>query len=375
MPSYFVAATPGALGRAVDLGRKPVGTGWRGWLPAICLAFLPACGITAAPVVRVADGVEVEGRAVSPQAYEHYARGLWREAARDDAGALVEYQHALAEDPNAAELLARVGAVQCRAAKSARDRSAKAGQLQLQRALRSDPRHAGAWVAQARCLAHLRQPEPALSAILRAAQLDSNSESINALVVEFAQTAGDVALLRRWLDAWVVRRPAQRSAWEKLQQFAERSGDLGRERLALAALAELGRAPSSMAQLERALSRDDPTAAGSAANALRLRAGELAARAMRAGASSVARQHAERVHAADPDDEDAWVTLLTLADHAQDSALLDQLLRHPASDAATLSSAGGELWSELLERRVGAEARRAWEAAHATPRPASNRRE
>ena len=88
------------------------------------LSFLLAgCGLGAGTVTRVSNGVAVEGRYVPPEAYAAYAKGAFLEARGDDAAALAQYRLALDHDPDAPEILARLGAVQCRLSARAGDGS------------------------------------------------------------------------------------------------------------------------------------------------------------------------------------------------------------------------------------------------------------
>jgi tetratricopeptide (TPR) repeat protein len=314
--------------------------------------------------VRVADGIEYESRSLSPEAYEHFARAQLREAAHDDAGALVEYERALAEDSGAPELLARRGAVRCRLARRVDDAWAQRAKEDFARAVHSDAHSASAWLEIAHCAARFQRQAEAFSAIRRAAAADPESAAIARAFVSYAERVGELALARRFSDAWVVRRPSERAAWLSLAEFAQRTHDLARARAARSALAELGEsAESNERALTRALARDDAPEAGRVALALNLRSGELAARALRAGAYRTAKTVAERVHAADPSDADAWVSVLTLADLERQPERLATLLHEAPPEVDSLSAAGRALFGELLARLVGDDAERAWLAS------------
>jgi hypothetical protein len=213
------------------------------------------------------------------------------------------------------------------------------------------------------------QQERAFSAAKQAASLDPSSESANLLVLTTAEATSDLAFARRWADAWVARQPSEPGAWRALLAFAHRTKDLGRERLALSQLEELGLPLASSARLARALQKDDFAAASAAATALGLRGGELAARAVRAGAYSTARHHSERMRAADPTDADSWVASLALAELELNFVEFERLLREPAPQSG-LSASARELLAALLARIAGEDASNAFTSATPNAPPA-----
>ncbi|MGC4092356.1 MAG: hypothetical protein QM756_31640 [Polyangiaceae bacterium] len=97
------------------------------------------CALNGGAVTRVADGVEAEGRPVSATAYAYYSRGVMLEGRGDRSGALREYQQALGQDPNSAELHARVGNAECSLSESAGDAAALRAEQSFTRALQLDP--------------------------------------------------------------------------------------------------------------------------------------------------------------------------------------------------------------------------------------------
>ena len=338
-----------------NLGIKPqavIGVVW-------VMGLASGCVLRSAPVARIADGVEYSGRALTPQAYEHYARAELRVAANDDASAIVEYERALSEDSDAAEVRAKLGAAQCRSAGGAAEAMARTAETNLREALEQDPHSATAWLETARCALRFGQPERAFSAAKQAVSLDPSSENANSLVLTTAEASSDLAFARRWADAWVARQPNEPGAWRALLAFARRTKDLGRESLALTRLEEFGEPLAASTRLSRALLKDDFAAASVAATALGLRGGELAARAVQAGAYSTARHHSERLRAADPTDADSWAAALALAELERDFAEFERLLREPAPDSA-LSASARELLSALLARVAGEDARAAF---------------
>lgn len=338
---------------------------------ALALALVSACATRPSVVTRVADGVVHEGRFILPEAYSAYALGAQLEARGDRRGALTAFELALAADPDAPEILTRIGRLECHRARAPSHPSAKRAAKAFQTALRIDPNHSMALAEMARCRARLGDPQNALRAALAAARVDPDSLETQLLVADLAETAGEVDLARRWLDALVTRSPDSRAAWLGLAAFADRHADRGREIRAVRALGGLG-APSSPAARQQAL--EDALAAGDLARArraavlLRVPAGELAARAALVGAWKIAREQAELMLAADPTDTDAWIALLAVEDMSRNARAWAKTLAAAPDDPATVPSpAARQLQGELLERHVGPEARRAWDAALGAP--------
>nr|PZN26615.1 MAG: hypothetical protein DIU78_07290 [Pseudomonadota bacterium] len=103
----------------------------------------------------------------------------------------------------------------------------------------------------------------------------------------------------------------------------------------------------------------DLSAARRAAVRLRLTPGRLALRAALVGSIAIARQQAELVRAADPDDVDAWVAALLVADLERDSVAFAELLRHLPTAATPPSADALAALHEIVSRRTGSERARA----------------
>lgn len=311
----------------------------------------------------MADGVVHEGRFISPDAYSAYARGAWLEHRGNLAAALVEYEAALEADRHAPEVLARIASANCRLAKAPTDRHAKRAARALDDALDLDPASSLALAESARCHLRFGRRREALHSALAAARVDPESLPLQLLVIDSAEAAGDVALARDWLDALVTRTPGSRLAWLRMGLFAKRHADLGRALRAADALAGSSTVADAT-ELDRALDSADLPAARAYAIELRIGPGELAARAALRGAFSAAREQAELVLAADPTDTDAWLALVAAQDlTAETPGERSPLKRAPLAPAGPPSPSARRLHAELLERIVGPEARRAWEAA------------
>lgn len=329
------------------------------WLGALLLG---GCALGPSRVTRVADGVAQQGRFIAPGAYGAYARGAALEARGELGQALVAYDSALAQDEDAAEILLRIGAVSCRLAEKATDAAGRRAEAALGDALRREPELSTAWAERARCHARFGRRAEAFAAARTAAFYDPESAPVQLLAVQYAETHGTLEFARRFLDALATRSPDSRAVWQAMAQFAARHGDAARRHRAEAALARLG--VQGAGALERALLARDLPEARRQATALRMRPGELALRAALAGAWAPAREQAELVLAADPGNADAWITRLVAADLAEDDAAFpDWLASAPAGPFEAPSAAAVRLLAELIGRRAGTDARRAWEDA------------
>jgi tetratricopeptide (TPR) repeat protein len=335
----------------------------------VCLLFalgsVGGCALSAGPVTRVADGVERDGRPVSEEAYAYYARGVAFETKGDAGAALSSYRAALREDPDSAELYARVGSVECGRSLAAGDEAARRAQESFARALELDPTSSSAWSLSARCAARGSRHREALRAAQKAVEFDPSSVAFSLLVVEYAEAVGDLPTARRWLDGLLASAPTSREALRASAAFAKRHGERGRQLSAERTLAERFADTDDGEALHAALARADLRAAQRAALRLRIPTAELALRAARESRASLASETAELALALDPNDSDAWIAALAAADLGGDRARVDQLLDESPPLPSPASPLGLELLSELLARLAGDDARAAWEHGHA----------
>jgi hypothetical protein len=187
------------------------------------------------------------------------------------------------------------------------------------------------------------------------------------LVLERQERIDEAA---RWLQGLVVRNPTSVEAQEAMAAFAERTRDDARRDAAERALAELGartnrktlasKARTSVADVDAAIARGAFDEARRLAIRARVSSGALALRAAAVGAASFARTQAELVLAADPGDADARVAAAVAADLLRDDDALERATTAVPSSRAPLSPLAGLLMAELLERRVGPAAKKAW---------------
>jgi hypothetical protein len=371
------------------------------------------CACSQATVVRVIDGREVAGRFVSARAYALYARGAESEARGDLEDARAEYLAAGEEDGENAEIWTRIGAVSCalgRAddARQAFDRAAEHGDdyepLHRERAL----------CALAQAPLGKEAAAAALAEAGRALALDPDSEQTALLYARAAEAAGDPALAERVLRELVVRAPGRVAGWRALRDFAERRGDAPASARAARALtllaaeeppgtalagaadarvallakppqdgapgtaasapgvpsaspsaspagpASSGPAAALLDDVDAAIARDSLGDARSAAKRARLPPAELAVRAAALGKATLAKAQAQLVHLADPSSSSAAIALAVAADLSRDAAGVTDAFSDAAALTTPPSPLARLLLAELLLRRTGRDAARAY---------------
>jgi hypothetical protein len=92
----------------------------------------------------------------------------------------------------------------------------------------------------------------------------------------------------------------------------------------------------------------------------RLSSGALALRAAAVGAATFAKEQADLVLAADPSDSDARVAAAVAADLLRDDDALARAMIDTSAGRTPLSSLACALMAELLDRRIGPDAKKAW---------------
>jgi hypothetical protein len=152
--------------------------------------------------------------------------------------------------------------------------------------------------------------------------------------------------------------------------FAERTHDHERKAAAELALDQIGahasqrhagkKARTTLADVDAALARGAFDDARRLALAARLSSGALAVRAAATGAAAFAKDQAELVLAADPQNGDARVAAAVAADLLRDDQALLRTMVDATRPGPPLSPLAGLLMAELLDRRVGPDAKRAW---------------
>jgi len=366
----------------------------RGLRLGASFALALACGCAAAPgtVTRVVGGRTLEGRFVSPQAYELFLRGAIAEESGAVDDALAAYESVARGDPADPEPLARIARVRC--AKRPDDPQAR---VAIERALALDPDYGPAFAARATCsfavtgdvqrAAHFepKNLELQLAAATADGSLSRGAETLVAITSAFRTSAaawealaswgtthGDPALaVRAWIE--LVRLAPSRAGLA--QHAAEELAGMGELALArrvavavVSARADAARggapAPSPLVArlaVDEALLRGDDAAATLRATLGRLAMDEVAARALRHGQLDLAEALATRSLAAEPASAGARVVLRTVA-----------LLRGrvappmpPRADAASVSTFACYMQLRVLADRLEAGATR--DAASAFP--------
>jgi Tfp pilus assembly protein PilF len=342
----------------------------KGVLRTLWLVVPVAAGCAgSASVTRMVAGHRVEGRFVADEAYAAYLKGVVLETQGQVDAAMAAYGEAIEHDPDSAELWTRLGALRCAdAAKSAA--SSKRGPWDaFMRASEIDPTYEETWTERARC--HLKRGELDLAerAARGAVSLDPDRPEPAILLALVLERQGHVDEARRWLDGLVAREPRSIVAHEAMVSFAARTQDDVRRQASEDALTQLrpradGKAPhrdsASLSEVDKALERGDFDRARRLALAARISSGALALRAAALGSVSFA-----------PADGDARVAATVAADLQRDDAALERTVASIPRIATPLSPLATLLMAELLSRRIGAEAHRAFLQA-AGPLPKSD---
>jgi tetratricopeptide (TPR) repeat protein len=310
----------------------------------------PGCIFGGGTVTRVYGGHEVEGRFVSPEAYAHYADAFLREQSGDDAGARAGYRAVLDEDPSSPDAWVRLAAVQCRLAE--REAAARS----FARAEHIDSQFEPLWRERARCALAAGDAGHALELAERAVALDPDDEAASLVAADAAVALGRRDEARRWLTGLVTR---SRSA----------AGKRALSALDAPEAAPATAAPAPASELDRALIRA-PESAKALARRAGMGPGALSARAAALGLVAFAGRESERVLAADPDDADAWIAALVVADLERDDRRWQRALARLGDEPLTPTPLAVRLLGELIARRAGADAARAWREAWHLPPPA-----
>ncbi|MRG90947.1 tetratricopeptide repeat protein [Polyangium spumosum] len=334
----------------------------------VLLGLTAGCGDP--KVIRVIDGVPTEGRFIAYEAYAYYARAAEAEARGDLRLAILLYRGAAEHDAKSVEVWTRLGAAAC----ADPDARGSAGGA-FERAEALDPTYEPLARARARCAEKMGRLDEALGHAARAVALDPGQDEAVLLYASLLERRGRVTEAERWLDALVFERPTSVRGWLARYELALRRNDAAAAERAARALRR--RAPrhadrisaevpalAPLAEVDAALRSGDLGAARKAALRARLPAPELAVRAAALGLAPLARDQAELVLGADPSSSSARIALAVAADLAGDAALFASALDAPRDTlAAAPSPLARLLFADLLLRRAGAEAARAFAGA------------
>jgi tetratricopeptide (TPR) repeat protein len=244
---------------------------------------------------------------IPPEAYAAYLDGVLLEEQGAETRAALAYEQALAVDPDAGGIWARLGAVRCLT-----DRRRADGAFVRARAVA--PSLAEVWLAHARCALRRGDARTAAASALSAAALAPNDPETSGVVATALERAGEPARAERWRHALEIRRygvPADE------------------------------------------------------AHSPRPRGPDLALQALLLGQTDLAQSAAARVLLADPGNGDARVAGLSAADVARDDSALARWATPLPSARTRPGALGARLMAELLSRRIGPEAATAWVEAWA----------
>jgi tetratricopeptide (TPR) repeat protein len=328
-------------------------------------------------VTRSVRGRLVRGRFVTDDAYAAYLRGALLEAQGKREAALSAYTEGTRYDPNSPELLTKIGALICDRQDAAGSAPTEKPGAAFDRAAAIDPDYEEAWTERARCLLKRGQLQGAEHAARVAVSLDPNRAEPALLLSLALERLGRIDEAKRWLEGLVVRSPGSVEVLEAMAAFAERTHDDARHEGAERSLRELGaranrshpgsNARTKVADVDAAIARGAFDEARRLALAARLSSGALALRAAALGAASFAKDQAELVMAADPGDADARVAGAVAADLLRDDEALARAMSGVETAKTHISPLAQVLMSELLLRRVGTDAKKAWNDAAGAP--------
>lgn len=291
----------------------------RGTLLALLTALCVGCGAGSSGVTRMAGGVRYEGRYINPEAYAAYLLGVQHEAQSEYGEALSAYLDAHAEDPDSAEIWARIGAVRCFSNEP--KGGPAAARAAFERGLASDPAYYGIYSERARCAERAGDFPSALRDATAAVARHPDDESANLLVARMLQALGRSAQARAWLEAYRSYRAATLATERALE--SARSGSLG--------------------------PRATEARGGQAASATR----SSAFAELRSGRTERARQQAQTELEADPSNSDAWIATLVACDALHDDQCFDATISRLQTPSLSPSSTALGYLRELLARRTG----------------------
>lgn len=273
-------------------------------------------------VTRLVNGKPIASRFISDVAYARYVEGAEAEARGALDAALGLFEASAAEDPESADTWTRIGALRCKLGKSAATAFDEARKREA--AYPILPRE------EAACLARSGDNKAALAAIERASALDPTdpkTAELRASILIALGRADDAARVRAELAA--------RSTWVAPD-----------------------RAP--IALVDEALARGDLAGARRHARSAGVTGADLALRAAVLGRAAIAKEQAKLISSADPTNVSALIALVAALDLAGDTAALDEAVRAIPTDGAQPSLLARLAFTDLLARRSGAEAAKAY---------------
>lgn len=331
---------------------------WLALLPATVVGCASASG---GSVERAENGRRFEGRYVSVEAYAWYARGANLEARGDLRAAEAAYSKAAEADPESGSIRARIGALRCaQGRKDAVDAFADA--------LFTENDTAVVLIERGRCSLHSGHYEEALEDGRAAVSHAPDSIQASLLVVNAYLGLERPEDAERWLDALSARSPGAPVVAEQRAALARARGDVFRARRAAEALDPEGDAElvaRGREAVDHALYSGELALARARALTLRMSDAELALRAVALGRAELGLEQARLVLDAAPGDESARVAELSaLEQQGKLSEFVESLATAREPEPQELEPLAVLLFGELLERRSGVEAARAWRTSN-----------
>jgi hypothetical protein len=299
------------------------------FLASLLAVSLLGCNALEPPVLRSVDGVVTEGRFIEPEAYALYAVAALREARGQHAAALTMYLQALNIDGHGPEIRTRIGAVACKL------HEAEIADKAFAAALHIAPDYGPAWFELALCRQRQGNLKAAEDAALQAVRLDPERFETSLLAADLAEARGDQTTAWQLRDALLTHVPDSIQAERAILVAATRSGDKSRILRAQTALETLA---------ER---RSDPRRQSDVSSALL---------ALERGDVAQAKLAATALLGAEPGNGDALVVALVVADLEQDHEGFARLLEEATGPGTRASPQLLRALSELLARRVSAQA-------------------
>jgi tetratricopeptide (TPR) repeat protein len=315
-------------------------------------------------VVRVENGREVRGHWISPQAYSDFTEGTLDESRGELELARVAYERASGEDPASAGAWARLGAVLCAT-------DPKAADAAFTHAESLNPESSGAVLSRAECELARGNGKGAVAGAERAVALAPNDMEASLFLGRAYEQSGDLAGARRWLRALALRHPGSLAAADAFRDVAERTGDRPDAELASARVSALVRVlGGSPGSSTKEMGGKAPVAPGesppSRPSRTPVSAVDRAVDALSKGDVEQAASGAARMLSAEPGNTDARILALVCADLTRNDDAFGSLVVRLPEQRIEPTLGVARLFSELIERRVGTKAARAFEQAYAT---------
>lgn len=303
------------------------------------------------------DGQVVSERLISPEAYARYARAAVLESQGSYDEAATEYRAVLELDPQSAAAWTRLGATLCALGQPSTST--------FEQAMRLAPEFAENSYARAVCLEQQDQLEQALRHSQSALALAPMEYRHTELAARLLEKLGRTAAARRLLVAGRLQFPGARAAQRALAAFADRYDDEALLRLAFCLTSD---SPTDTGEecnfVERRASFDTRPRAASVRKRSTDPMVERALCAAARGDSKTAIGIAATILDADQDNGDAWVALVYASDVDQDSVNFADAVSRLGENPTLVFELSRRLFTELLERRAGVAAARAWQSAN-----------